>query len=268
VDDGHHGAELLADRLGLRFSDPSLLVRALSHRSWCGEREGAQSNERLEFLGDAVLGLVVAEHTYAAYPDFPEGKLAKVRSAVVNARVLAEVGEELGIGEVLLLGKGEESSGGRTKVSIVADAVEAIIGAVYLDAGWAVAEPLVLGLLSDRIARAASEPDDFDHKSRLQEMAVRRGSGPPRYLVSGSGPDHDRRYVAEVMVGGVVQGSGTGSSKKDAEQDAARVAWQALYNLQSGALAPPEVPGVVAEVEAPAGSAPPDPVTEEGVRRA
>jgi ribonuclease III len=233
VDDGHFGAERLAERLGLRFSDLSLLVRALSHRSWCGEREGASSNERLEFLGDAVLGLVVAQHAFAAYPDFAEGKLAKVRSAVVNARVLAEVGEELGVGEFLLLGRGEEASGGRTKASILADATEAVIGAVYLDAGWSVTEPLVLGLLADRIARAAEEPDDFDHKSRLQEMAVRDGAGPPRYLVTGSGPDHERRYVAEVVVGGMQRGTGEGSSKKDAEQDAARTAWQILYGVEA-----------------------------------
>ena len=120
------------------------LDRALAHRSWCGEQDGAPSNERLEFLGDAVLGLVVAEHTYRRYPDFPEGKLAKVRAAVVNARVLADIAHELGVGDVLLLGKGEEASGGRTKASILADAVEAVIGAVYLDAEWEATEPLVL----------------------------------------------------------------------------------------------------------------------------
>ncbi|HUZ08920.1 MAG TPA: ribonuclease III [Acidimicrobiales bacterium] len=228
-----HGAERLAARLGRRLSDPTLLVRALSHRSWCGEQEGALSNERLEFLGDAVLGLVVAQHSYLTHPDFPEGKLAKVRSAVVNAKVLAEVAEELGIGEVLLLGKGEEASGGRTKVSILSDALEAVIGAVYLDAGWAATGPFVLGLLGDRIERAADEPDDFDHKSRLQELTVRNGAGPPRYSVIGSGPDHDRRYVADVRVGGVSRGMGQGSSKKDAEQDAARQAWLALQQVES-----------------------------------
>ena len=228
-----HGADGLALRLGHRFADPILLARALSHRSWCGEQDGALSNERLEFLGDAVLGLVVAQHTYLAYPDFPEGKLAKVRSAVVNAKVLAEVAEGLGIGEVLLLGKGEEASGGRTKMSILADALEAVIGAVYLDAGWAAAGPLVLGLLGERIERAADEPDDFDHKSRLQELTVRSGAGPPRYSVTGSGPDHDRHYVAEVRVGGVCHGTGHGSSKKDAEQDAARQAWQALQPAEA-----------------------------------
>jgi ribonuclease-3 len=233
----HHGAEALADRLGCRFSDPTLLAQALSHRSWCAEQEDARSNERLEFLGDAVLGLVVAHHSYLAYPDLPEGKLAKVRSAVVNAKVLAEVADELAIGQVLLLGKGEEASGGRAKLSILADALEAVIGAVYLDAGWPVAESLVLDLLGDRIDRAAAEPDDFDHKSRLQELAVRAGLGPPRYAVTGSGPDHDRRYVAEVTVGGTGRGTGHGSSKKDAEQDAAREAWLVVQGPQ-----PPPVP--------------------------
>jgi ribonuclease III len=220
------GAEELARRLGHEFADGSLLLQALSHRSWCGEQDGAPSNERLEFLGDAVLGMVVAEHTYALFPDFPEGKLAKVRSAVVNARVLAQVAQELVLGTVLRLGRGEEASGGRTKASILADALEAVIGAVYLDAGWPATRPLVLRLLADRIARAAAEPDDFDHKSRLQELAVRNGEGTPRYVVVGSGPDHDRHYSAEVFIGGVCRGAGQGSSKKDAEQAAARDAWQ------------------------------------------
>jgi len=205
-----------------------LLRQALAHRSWCGEQDGAPSNERLEFLGDAVLGLVVAQHTYGHYPDFPEGKLAKVRAAVVNARVLADIAVELGIGDVLLLGKGEEASGGRTKASILADAVEAVIGAVYLDAQWPAAEPLVLRLLGDRIDHAAAEPDDYDHKSRLQELTVRNGEGTPRYVVAGTGPDHDRHYLAEVYIGGVRWGEGRGSSKKDAEQEAARTAWQDL----------------------------------------
>ena len=204
---------------------------ALAHRSWCGEQEGgAPSNERLEFLGDAVLGLAVARYTYATYPDFPEGMLAKVRSAVVNARVLAQVADHLGVGDELLLGRGEETSGGRAKASILADAFEAILGAVYLDAGFEAAEVLVLRELHDLIAAACLEPDDFDHKSRLQEWAVRNGEGTPRYVVVGSGPDHDRSYVAEVFVAGTSRGGGAGRSKKDAEQDAARDAWEGLQN--------------------------------------
>ena len=141
VEAGAEGAAALAERLGHTFGDLSLLQHALAHRSWCGEQEGgAPSNERLEFLGDAVLGLIVAGYTYERFPDFAEGKLAKVRSAVVNARVLAQVAGRLGVGEVLLLGRGEEGSGGRAKASILADAFEAILGAVYLDAGWEAAQ--------------------------------------------------------------------------------------------------------------------------------
>ncbi len=229
VEAGAEGAAALAERLSHTFSDLSLLQHALAHRSWCGEQEGgAPSNERLEFLGDAVLGLVVAGYTFERYPEFAEGKLAKVRSAVVNARVLAEVAGRLGVGEVLLLGRGEEGSGGRTKASILADAFEAILGAVYLDAGWEAAQRLVLRELGDAIARAGEEPDDFDHKSRLQERAVRDGEGTPRYVVVGSGPDHDRAYVAEVYLGGTLRGTGEGRSKKDAEQEAARAAWEEL----------------------------------------
>jgi ribonuclease III len=217
--------------LGHTFDDISLLQHALAHRSWCGEQEGgAPSNERLEFLGDAVLGLVVAQYSYERYPYFPEGMLAKVRSAVVNARVLAQVAEGLGVGDVLLLGRGEESSGGRAKASILADAFEAILGAVYLDAGWDAAEALILRELADAISRAGEEPDDFDHKSRLQERSVRNGEGTPRYVVVGSGPDHDRSYVAQVFVAGELTGEGTGRSKKDAEQEAARNAWEAVLN--------------------------------------
>ena len=228
---GAEGAAGLAERLGHTFVDITLLHHALAHRSWCGEQEGgAPSNERLEFLGDAVLGLVVARYTYATYPDFPEGMLAKVRSAVVNARVLAQVADRLGVGDELLLGRGEESSGGRAKASILADAFEAILGAIYLDAGFDAAERLVLRELHDLIAAACLEPDDFDHKSRLQEWAVRNGEGTPRYVVVGSGPDHDRTYVAEVFVAGTRRGGGAGRSKKDAEQEAARDAWEGLQN--------------------------------------
>ncbi len=222
------GPPELAARLGHEFADPSLLLQALSHRSWCGEQDGAPSNERLEFLGDAVLGMVVAEYAFASYPDLPEGQLAKIRAAVVNARVLAEVAVSLGVGDVLRLGRGEAASGGRAKASILADGLEAVIGALYLDAGWEVTRKTVLDLLEDRIRRAANEPDDFDHKSRLQELAVRRGLGVPRYTVIGSGPAHDRTYDAQVFVGGESLGHGRGSSKKDAEQVAAHQAWEEL----------------------------------------
>lgn len=221
--------EGLVDHLGHELSSPWLLRQALCHRSWCAEQGGAASNERLEYLGDAVLGLVVAAHCYRRFPGMPEGELAKVRAAVVNTRVLAQAADELGIGGAILLGKGEEASGGRTKPSILADAFEAIIGALYLDAGWDAAEEVVLRFLGPHIERAAAEPDDFDQKGLLQELVVRRGGGVPRYVVVGSGPDHDRQFAATVYVNGEECGTGSGGTKKDAEQEAAR---QALRELR------------------------------------
>ncbi|MDA8355068.1 MAG: ribonuclease III [Actinomycetota bacterium] len=222
------GVAGLAARLGHRFARPELLEQALCHRSWCSEQGGAPSNERLEYLGDAVLGLVVAEHTFHRFPELPEGQLAKIRAGVVNARVLADVAKQLGIGDELRLGRGEEASQGRSKASILADALEAVIGAIYVDAGWSEAERLVLGLLSDRIESAAAEPGGFDHKSLLQELTVHEAGGPPRYEVVGTGPDHERHFRAEVFVGGLRRGVGEGPSKKEAEQAAARAAWLEL----------------------------------------
>ncbi|MGH9043959.1 MAG: ribonuclease III [Acidimicrobiales bacterium] len=218
----------LGSRLGRRFCDPSLAGLALSHRSWCAERPGSESNERLEFLGDAVLGLVVAAHCYDAYPQLAEGALAKLRSAVVNATVLSEVSASVGLGDLLRLGKGEEASGGRAKRSLLADAMEAVIGAVYLDGGYEAARSLIIGLLGRRIEAAVQLPHGFDHKSRLQERAQGQGVGLPVYMVEGSGPDHGRSYRAVVLVGGLEVGRGTGTSKKDAEQDAARRALRAM----------------------------------------
>lgn len=220
--------DVLADRIGYPFSDPELLLRALSHRSWCAESGGQPSNERLEFLGDAVLGLVVAEHCYRTYPALPEGALAKVRAAVVNTAVLAEVARELGLGAFLRLGRGEDASGGRRKASILANAVEAVIGAVYLDGGWPDATRLVLDLLGPRIADAAAGPGAEDFKTRLQELVLRLVAELPRYEVEGAGPDHARRYTASVAVADEVVGRGEGRSKKDAEQAAARAAWRVL----------------------------------------
>ena len=224
------GGAPLGARLGWAFRDGQLLRQALSHRSWCAEAGGTPSNERLEFLGDAVLGLAVAEHCYRAYPDLPEGALAKVRAAVVNTGVLAEVAAELDLGAALLLGRGEDASGGRRKASILANAVEAVIGAVYLDGGWEPATGLVLGLLGDRIAEAAAGPGFDDFKTRLQELVLRRMGQLPRYDVEGTGPDHARRYRAALFVAGRQLGSGEGRSKKDAEQAAARAALAAIGN--------------------------------------
>ena len=218
----------MSARLGWDFRDAGLLVQALSHRSWCAEAGGTPSNERLEFLGDAVLGLVVAEHCYRVYPDMPEGALAKVRAATVNTAVLAEVAWGLDLGDALLLGRGEDVSGGRSKASILANAVEAVIGAVYLDGGWEVASTVVLRILDDRIGLAAAGPGAEDFKTRLQEVVLRGIGELPRYEVEGTGPDHARRYRARVLVADVERGVGEGRSKKDAEQAAARVAWALL----------------------------------------
>jgi ribonuclease-3 len=203
----------------------------MAHRSWCAETAGAASNERLEFLGDAVLGLVVTDHLFRTYPELPEGELAKVRASVVNSEALAEVASGLALGEALLLGKGEDSSGGREKPSILADAMEAVIGAVYLDGGWEPAAVLVMGLLGERIEEAAAGPGGQDYKTRLQELAARRFDQLPRYEVADEGPDHAKRFYATVVVGGLTRGEGEGRSKKQAEQGAAREAWHALMAI-------------------------------------
>lgn len=230
--------ELMA-RLGRSFEDPALLTQAMAHRSWCAESRGLPSNERLEFLGDAVLGLVVADHCFRRYPASTEGDMAQVRAAVVNTNVLADVAGELGLGSALRLGRGEEASGGREKPSILADSFEAVIGAIYLDGGWAAAQKFVLEMLSTRVVEAAAGPGASDYKTRLQELVVRRHGQAPRYEVVGSGPDHDRRFTANVFVAGELAGEGAGRSKKDAEQAAARVAWAGLEaNGIAGTLAP------------------------------
>jgi ribonuclease III len=216
----------LTTRLGRGFEDPTLLLQALSHRSWCSEAGGHPSNERLEFLGDAVLGLLVADHCYRAYPESTEGDMAQVRAAVVNTHVLAEMAAELDLGSAVRLGRGEEASGGRRKSSILADCFEAVIGAIYLDGGWDAARTFVMDHLLERIVDAAAGPGASDHKTRLQEFVVHRHGQAPRYEVVGSGPDHNRRFTADVYVAGRLAGQGDGRSKKDAEQAAARVAWE------------------------------------------
>lgn len=227
----------MADRLGYVFTKPSLLVEALTHRSWCAEHEGASSNERLEFLGDAVLALVVTDHIYAAYPEMAEGQLAPLRAEVVSAEALADLAVELRLGEALLLGRGEEASGGREKPSILSDAMEAVIGAVYLDATWEVLYSHLRGWLADCIAMAAQDPGTRDFKTRLQEHCARHGKQTPEYRLTAMGPDHARQFLAVVHVGGKERGRGEGGSKKQAEQAAAASAWQTLVPELSEAVA-------------------------------
>lgn len=214
--------------VGHHFAHRGYLEAALVHRSYCAEHPDAVPNERLEFLGDAVLGLAVTDHVFTEYPDLPEGELAKLRASVVNAEVLAEVARTLGVGPALLLGRGEDASGGREKPSILADAMEAVIAAVYLDGGWPAARDLVLRLLGDRIEVGAEGPGEHDFKTRLQEYVAREFDQLPRYQVRAEGPDHAKRFFAMVTIRGAVHGHGQGRSKKQAEQAAARAAWRAL----------------------------------------
>ena len=214
--------------------DPALLERALTHRSYAYENGGLPTNERLEFLGDSVLGLVVTDTLYRTHPDLPEGQLAKLRSAVVNARALAGVGRALGLGEHLRLGRGEETTGGRNKGSILADTVEAVLGAVYIDRGLAECAELVHRLFDPLIASAAGLGAGLDWKTSLQEMTANDGLGVPEYEIWDEGPDHQKFFTAVVRVGGQDRGSGTGRSKKEAEQEAAAAAWHALQTLRTG----------------------------------
>lgn len=216
--------EAFLDRLGYRFDDPDLLGRALTHRSWCAEHAGFQSNERLEFLGDAVLGLLVTDDIYVRIPDASEGQLSRVRASVVCAPALAEMASDLGIGLVLLLGKGEAATGGREWPSILADAMEAVIGAVYLDGGMTAAQALVDRLVAPRLD-AEGAPDN---KSRLHELVAQSRQGRITYRITDHGPEHDKLFEAVVLLDGEPVGSGSGRSKKLAEQGAAREAWLRL----------------------------------------
>jgi ribonuclease-3 len=178
-----------------------------------------------------VLGLVVTDHIYRTFPELPEGELAKVRASVVSAAALAEVAAELDLGKGVLLGKGEDGSGGREKPSILSDALEAVLGAVYLECGWDVVQRLVMDLLGERIAEASIGPGGQDYKTRLQELSAQMFGEVPRYAVTDDGPDHAKRFFAQVKVGGSVRGLGEGRSKKQAEAAAARAAWEALREL-------------------------------------
>ena len=217
----------LCTRLGYEFANVSLLETAMHHRSWNAENDGGESNERLEFLGDAVLGWVVADIVYTQHSDLPEGKLTDSRNSVVNANALADVAIDLGIGEFLMLGKGEDAAGGRSKTSILSDALEAVIGAVYIDAGPQVTHEVVTALMGKRIVDAVGGLDRLDSKTRLQELAAQLGVS-VHYAVEDEGPDHDKVFFATVIVGDRKLGHGEGKSKKAAEQIAAEIACDVL----------------------------------------
>ena len=197
----------------------------MSHRSWCAERDDSPSNERLELLGDAVLGHCITNHLYRAHPEWSEGELAQARSAVVNAASLAEVAGNYELGNALLLGVGEDRSGGREKASLLCDAFEALLGAMYLDGGLDATEKFVIEALSERIEQVSLDPGIGDAKTRLQEFVVRVYGDSPAYALDESGPDHDKRFYAEVSFAGSVHGRGQGTSQKHAEQAAADEAW-------------------------------------------
>lgn len=208
--------------------DRDLVQLAVTHRSWAYENGGVPTNERLEFLGDAVLGLIVTEWLYREHPDRPEGDLAKLRAAIVNSKALAEVARSIDLGSYLRLGRGEQSTGGRDKSSILADALEALIGAAYLQAGLEAVRVVLLHLFRDVIGNAESLGAGLDWKTSLQELAAVRGAGVPDYLIEESGPDHAKTFRAVVVLAGNPAGEGTGRSKKEAEQRAAEQAWRSL----------------------------------------
>jgi ribonuclease-3 len=223
-------AAWLKDALGVELPD-GLLGLALTHRSFAYENGGLPTNERLEFLGDSVLGLVVTDELYRSQPDLPEGQLAKLRASVVNMTSLAGVARRLGDGGVgphLLLGRGEETTGGREKDSILADALEALIGAIHLGCGLDSASAIVHRLFDPMLVEAATRGAGLDWKTSLQELGAARGLGAPSYVVEDDGPDHAKTFAAAVVLSGTVYGRGSGRTKKAAEQEAAAAAWRAL----------------------------------------
>jgi ribonuclease-3 len=220
----------LLKALGVELPD-ELLTIALTHRSYSYENGGLPTNERLEFLGDAVLGLTITEELYHRHPDRTEGDLAKLRASIVNTQALADVGRNLadgGLGSYLLLGKGEENSGGADKSSILADGVESLLGAIYLEHGLSVTRDVILRLFGDLLDTAPTLGAGLDWKSSLQELTVARGMGAPVYVVSATGPDHDKEFTAAVVVMDTEYGRGIGRTKKEAELKAAAAAWTAL----------------------------------------
>ena len=220
--------EELFERLGVRL-EPTGLQLALTHRSWAYEAGGAPNNERLEFLGDSVLGIAITDALYHRYPDVPEGQLAKLRSAIVNARALANVARELHLGDYILLGKGEETTGGRDKGSILADTTEALLGAIYIEHGIEIAREVVLRLFAQLLDESASLGAGLDWKTSLQELTAEYGLGVPTYVISEEGPDHAKSFEAQVQIGDRLYGHGVGSNKKEAEQHAAASAYGEIH---------------------------------------
>lgn len=220
----------LLEALGVALP-AELLTIALTHRSYSYENGGLPTNERLEFLGDAVLGLTITEELYHRHPDRAEGDLAKLRASIVNTQALADVGRGLtddGLGAHLFLGKGEENSGGADKSSILADGVESLLGAIYLEHGLTVVREVILRLFSELLDTAPTLGAGLDWKSSLQELTAARGLGAPAYVVTSTGPDHDKEFSATVVIGEAEYGHGVGRTKKEAELKAAASAYKTL----------------------------------------
>lgn len=217
----------LTQQLGVEVSQ-DLLDLAFTHRSYAYEAGITATNERLEFLGDSVLGLVVTEELYRKYPDLDESRLSPLRSGIVNMRALADVARSLNIGTFIRLGKGEEVTHGREKNSLLADALEALLGAIYLEHGFTKSAQVIEKLIEPVLADAMSRGAGLDGKTALQELVAAQGKGAPEYKVTESGPDHDKNFTATVLVAGEAMGSGSGKSKREAEQSAARHAYDTL----------------------------------------
>ena len=243
-------AELAAE-LGVQV-DPELFRRALTHRSYAYENGDLPHNERLEFLGDSVLGVVVTESLYRAHPDLAEGRLAKLRASVVNMRALADVARRIGpdgIGKYILLGRGEDATGGRDKPSILADTLEAILGAVYLERGLEGAAQVIHDLFDEVLAAAPGYGAALDWKTSLQELTALRGLGVPEYVITSEGPDHAKSFTAAAVVDGTTYGLRLGRNKKEAEQAAAEAAWRAL-SPEAPAAEPPTSPDLGPDIPA------------------
>jgi ribonuclease-3 len=239
---GSPASDELREALGDPTLDPELLELALTHRSYAYENGNLPTNERLEFLGDSVLGVIITETLYVTHPTLSEGRLAKLRAAVVNARALADVARTIGLGVHIRLGKGEEATGGRDKASILSDTVEALIGAVYLSGGFENAGRLIHLLFDPLLEAAAAMGAGLDWKTSLQELSALHGFGVPEYVIEDAGPDHMKTFTAQVRVAERLHGHGIGRSKKEAEQQAAESAYRTL-----SAELPVPVDEVVAE---------------------
>ncbi|MEI8023980.1 MAG: ribonuclease III [Actinomycetota bacterium] len=223
--------ETLSNKIGYKFVNESLLATAMRHSSWTSENVGFESNERLEFLGDSVIGFVIADIMFRRYPEFNEGKLTDLRKIVVNMTALSRVATQLGLGEFVLLGRGEAAGGGHAKSSILANALEAVFGAVYLDSNASRVYEVVQVLLVDLIDEALGALKQLDAKSQLQELAARSSLAVPEYRVTDEGPDHAKMFFAAVYIGNDWMGAGSGRSKKVAEEEAAQQAITTLRDV-------------------------------------